>query len=139
MNEKQKFNVGDKVYYIYTSTYSDPSSKKIKEGKITEVDQFLNGDHDSVSYHYYVNGSKFDESRIFTSKSHIIRKAIYETLNDFQVDSEKVDFICETLFPEEYQAENSNEISDEDFEKLETKEEQLQIEEKTSFWNGLFK
>lgn len=135
MNEKQKFNVGDKVYYIYNGTYSD--SKKIKEGKITEVDQFLR-DHDSVSYHYYVDGSKMEESRIFTSQSHIIRKAIYETLNNFHVDSEKVEFICKTLFPEEYE-ENSNELSDEDFEKLEQPEEPLQIEEKTSFWKGLFK
>lgn len=137
MKEKQKFNVGDKVYYIYNGTYSD--SKKIKEGKITEVDQFLNGDHDSVSYHYYVNGSKMDESRIFTSQSHIIRKAIYETLNNFHVDSEKVESTCKTLFPEEYQEENDNELSDEDFEKLEKPEEPLQIEEKTSFWKGLFK
>ena len=136
MKEKQKFNVGDKVYYIYNGTYSD--SKKIKEGKITEVDQFLRA-HDSVSYHYYVDGSKMDESRIFTSQSHIIRKAIYETLNDFHVDSEKVDFICKTLFPEESQEENSNELTDEDFEKLEKPEEPLQIPEKSSFFRNLFK
>lgn len=44
-----------------------------------------------------------------------------------------------TIFPEEYQDENSNELTDEDFEKLEKPEEPLQIEEKTSFWKGLFK
>lgn len=130
MNEKQKFNVGDTVYYISLN------SKKISKGIITEVDQYLNGNH--VSYLYYVDGSKFDVSRIFTSQSHIIRESIYETLNGYQIDSEKVEFICKTLFPEEYE-ENSNELSDEDFEKLEKPEEPLQIEEKTSFWKGLFK
>lgn len=119
MNEKQKFNVGDKVYYIYNYL----GSKKIMKGIITQVDQFLNGDY--VSYHYYVDGSRMNESGIFTSQSHIIRKAIYETLNDFHVDSEKVESICKTLFPEEYQEEKP--------------EEPLQIEEKTSFWKGLFK
>lgn len=134
MKEKQKFNVGDTVYYIYNYL----GSKKIEKGKITEVDQFLNGDNDSVSYHYYVDGSKLNESEIYTSQSHIIRKAIYETLNDFHVDYEKVEFICKTLFPEEYE-ENSNELTDEDFEKLEKPEEPLQIPEKSSFFRNLFK
>ena len=134
MDEKQKFNVGDTVYYIYDYL----GSKKIEKGKITEVDQFLNGDHDSVSYHYYVDGSKVDESGIFTSQSHIIRKAIYETLNGFHLDSEKVEFICKTLFPEEYE-ENGNELTDEDFKKLEKPEEPLQIPEKSSFFRNLFK
>lgn len=49
-----------------------------------------------------------------------------------------LNFICMTLFPEEYQEDN-NELTDDDFEQLETKEEPLQIEEKTSFWKGLFK
>lgn len=130
MKEKQRFNVGDTVYYISLN------SKKISKGRITEVDQFLNGDH--VSYHYYVDGSKFDESRIFTSQSHIIREAIYETLNGFQIDSEKVEFICKTLFPEEYE-ENGNELTDEDFKKLEKPEEPLLIPEKSSFFRNLFK
>lgn len=129
MNEKQKFNIGDTVYYL---------DSKIKKGKITEVDQFLNGDHDSVSYHYYVDGSRFYESDIFKSQSDIIREAIYETLNGFHLDSEKVEFICKTLFPEEYE-ENGNELSDEDFEKLEKPEEPLLIPEKSSFFRNLFK
>lgn len=132
MNEKQKFNVGDNVYYVYNYL----GSKKIRKGKITQVSQFLNGEND-IRFHYYVDGSRFDESNIFTSQSQIIRKAIYETLNDFHIDLEKVDFICNTLFPEEY--EDSNELTDEDFEKLETKEEPLQIPEKSSFFRNLFK
>lgn len=135
MDGNQKFNVGDAVYYIYNSIYTD--SKKIIKGRITEVDQFLNGDH--VSYHYYVDGEKFDESRIFTSQSHIIREAIYKTLNGFQIDSEKVEFICKTLFPDEYKEENDNELTDDDFKKLEKPEEPLLIPEKSSFFRNLFK
>ena len=131
---KQKFNVGDTVYYIENCL----GSKSIKKGKIIQVNQCLNVDYDLVSYYYYIDGSRFDESSIFKSQSHIILEAIYETLNDFHVDSEKVEYICKTLFPEEYQ-EESNELTDEDFEKLEKSEEPLQIEEKTSFWKGLFK
>ena len=129
MKEKQKFNIGDTVYYL---------DSKIKEGKITQVTQYLT-DFDFVNYNYYVDGSRFDESEIFKSQSDIIRKTIYETLNGFHLDSEKVEFICKTLFPEEYNEENGNELTDEDFEKLEKPEEPLQIEEKTSFWKGLFK
>lgn len=132
---KQKFNVGDTVYYIENCL----GSKTIKKGKIIQVNQCLNVDYDLVSYYYYIDGSRFDESSIFKSQSHIIRKAIYETLNDFHVDSEKVESICKTLFPEEYQEENSNELTDEDFEKLEKPEEPLQIPEKSSFFRNLFK
>lgn len=134
MNEKQKFNVGDKVYYVYDYL----GSKKIRKGKITRVDQFLNGDND-LKFHYYVDGERLSESGIFISQSTIIRRAIYETLTDFHIDSEKVDFICKTLFPDEYDIAVDNELTDEDFEKLEKPEEPLQIEEKTSFWKGLFK
>lgn len=109
MKEKQKFNIGDTVYYL---------DSKIRKGKITQVTQYLT-DFDLVIYNYYVDGSRFYESDIFTSQSDIIRKAIYKTLNGFHLDSEKVEFICKTLFPEEYKEENDNELTDEDFEKLE--------------------
>lgn len=136
MDEKQKFNVGDAVYYVYDPVYNR-DAREIKKGIITSVHQYLNGDH--VSYHYYVDGERFDESRIFTSQSHIIREAIYKTLNDFNIDSEKVEFICKTLFPDEYKDENDNELTDEDFEMLDKPEEPLLIPEKSSFFRNLFK
>ena len=55
------------------------------------------------------------------------------------MNEEKVEFICKTLFPEEYNEENDNELSDEDFEKLEKPEEPLQLPEKSSFFRNLFK
>lgn len=129
MKERQKFNVGDTVYYV---RYYD----RIYKGTITGVDQRMS--ESGLYFKYYIDDSIFSESDLFSKQSEVIRAAIHGMLNNLYMDDEKVEFICKTLFPEEYE-ENSNELSDEDFEKLEKPEDPLQIEEKTSFWNGLFK
>lgn len=130
MNEKQKFNVGDTVYYLgYHS--------RIEKGTITGVDQRMSSS--GIYFTYYIISSKFDESELFSKKSEVFKEAIHEVLKNFRMADEKVEFICRTLFSEEYQEENSNELSDEDFEKLEKPEEQLQIPEKSSFFRNLFK
>lgn len=133
MKGKQKFNVGDTVYYVRYYDYKG----RIYKGKITGVDQRMS--ESGLYFKYYIENSIFSESDLFSKQSEVIREAIHGMLNNLHMDDEKVEFICKTLFPEEYQEENSNELTDEDFEKLEKQEEPLQIEEKTSFWKGLFK
>lgn len=134
MDKKQKFNLGDTVYYVRFYDYKG----RIYKGTITGVDQRMS--ESGVCFSYYINDSRFSESKLFSKQSEVIREAIHELLNNhLYMAEEKVEFICKTLFPEEYQEENSNELTDEDFEKLEKPEEPLQIEEKTSFWKGLFK
>ena len=132
MEKKQKFNVGDTVYYV--RFYNEHG--KIYNGTITGVDQRMT--ESGLDFKYYIGDSRFSESKLFSKQSEVIRVAIHELLDNLNMDEEKVAFICKTLFPEEYNEENDNELSDEDFEKLETKEEPLKIEEKTSFWKGLF-
>lgn len=132
MKEKQKFNVGDTVYYV--RFYNEHG--KIYKGTITGVDQRMS--ESGVDFKYYIDNDRFSESNLFFKQSEVIRKAIHELLDNLNMDEEKVEFICKTLFPEEYNEENGNELTDDDFEKLETKEEPLKIEQKTSFWKGLF-
>ena len=130
MKEKQRFNVGDTVYYLgYNSI--------INKGTITGVDQRMSGS--GICFTYYIDNSRFSESELFSKKSEVISAAIHEVLNKFHMDEEKVEFICKTLFPDEYKEENVNELTDEDFEKLEKTEEPLQIPEKSSFFRNLFK
>ena len=130
MDEKQKFNVGDTAYYLgYRSI--------IHNGTIIGVDQRISGS--GIYFTYYIGDSKFSESELFSKKSEAFMVAIHEVLSNFQMDEEKVEFICKTLFPDEYKEENDNELTDEDFEKLEKAEEPLQIPEKSSFFRNLFK
>jgi len=124
MKEKPKFNIGDTAYFI--------KDNRIIKGEVTAV--IANGDF-FTWFEYVVdktiNGTDND---MFKSKSEVLEKV----LTQLHLDAEKVLFICKTLFPEEHCIALDNELSDEDFEKLETKEEPLKIEEKTSFWKGLF-
>lgn len=130
MDKKQKFNVGDTAYYLgYRSI--------IHIGTINGVDQRKSGS--GICFTYYIGSSKFSESELFSKKSEAFMEAIHEVLSNFHMDEEKVEFICKTLFPDEYQEENGNELTDEDFEKLEKPEEPLQIPEKSSFFRNLFK
>lgn len=124
MDKKPKFNIGDTAYFI--------KENMIKKGEVTAV--IAKGD--ICTWYEYVVDKQISskENEMFNSKSEIIKKLLLQ----LQLDVEKVDFICKTLFPDEYDIAVDNELTDEDFEKLETKEEPLKIEEKTSFWKGLF-
>lgn len=123
MEKKPIFNVSDVVYYI--------QDNRIIEGEITAVIAKEGGLF--RHYEYQVDGKEMSENKISMSKAVVIRKVLVQ----LHLEEDKIHFICKTLFPEEYE-ENSNELTEEDFEKLETKEEPLKIEEKTSFWKGLF-
>lgn len=133
MEKKQKFNVGDTVYYV--RFYNEHG--KIYNGTITGVDQRMT--ESGLDFKYYIGDSRFSESKLFSMQSEVIRAAIHELLDNLNMDEEKVAFICKTLFPEEYKEENDNELTDEDFEMLEKPEEPLQIPEKSSFFRNLFK
>lgn len=133
MKEKQKFNVGDTVYYV--RFYNEHG--KIYKGTVTGVDQRMS--ESGVCFKYYINDNRFSESNLFSKQSEVIRNAIHELLDNLNMDEEKVEFICKTLFPEEYNEENGNELTDEDFEMLEKPEEPLQIPEKSSFFRNIFK
>lgn len=125
MEKKPIFNVNDVVYYIQYN--------RIIEGEITAVIAKDRGDF--RHYEYQVDGKEMSENKISGSKAVVIRKVLAQ----LHLEEDKIHFICKTLFPEEYQEENSNELTEEDFEKLETKEETLQIPEKSSFFRNLFK
>lgn len=133
MKEKQKFNVGDTVYYVRYYDYKG----RIYKGTITGVDQRMS--EYGLYFKYYIDDSRFSESELFSKQSEVIRAAIHEMLNNLYMADEKIEFICQNLFPEEYKEENGNELSDEDFENLEKTEEPLQIPEKSSFFRNLFK
>lgn len=92
---------------------------------------------------YYIQDNRIIEGEItavIAKEGGIFRHYEYQVdgKEQLHLEEDKIHFICKTLFPEEYE-ENSNELTDDDFEKLEKPEEPLQIEEKTSFWKGLFK
>ncbi len=124
MEKKPIFNVSDVVYYI--------QDNRIIEGEITAVIAKEGGIF--RHYEYQVDGKEMSENKISGSKAVVIRKVLVQ----LHLEEDKIHFICKTLFPEEYE-ENRNELSDEDFEKLETKKEPLQIPEKSSFFRNLFK
>lgn len=125
MEKKPKFNIGDTAYFI--------KDNRIIKGEVTAV--IANGDF--FTWFKYVVDKTIEgtDDDMFKSKSEVLEKV----LTQLHLDAEKVLFICKTLFPEEHCISLDNELTDDDFEKLETKEEPLKIEEKTSFWKGLFK
>ena len=121
MEKKPKFNIGDTAYYIKNSM--------IKKGEVTAI---ITHGNKSTWYEYQVDRDiSSDDFDMFNTKS----EALKIVLAQLYLDTEKVDLVCKILFPDEY----VDELTDEDFEKLEKPEEPLQIEEKTSFWKGLFK
>lgn len=124
MEKKPNFNVSDVVYYI--------QDNRIIEGEITAVIAKEGGLF--RHYEYQVDGKEMSENKISSSKSVMIRRVLIQ----LHLEEDKIHFICKTLFPEEY-GENRNELTDEDFEKLDKPEEPLQIPEKSSFFKNLFK
>lgn len=127
MKNKPNYNVGDTVYYIKNNT--------IVKGEITAITtKFPSYSFDTNWFEYCVDGKEIDESYIFLTKSSVIRNVLLQ----LRLNADKVEFICKTLFPEEYQDQNQDDLVEEDFEKLDKPKEVLQIEEKTSFWKSLF-
>lgn len=125
-SKEQKFNVGDTVYYV--RFYNEHG--KIYKGTITGVDQRLS-EH-GVSFKYYIDNNRFSESDLFSKQSEVIGKAIHELLDNLSMDEEKVEYICQYLFPDE-----EDEVTEADFNTVAP--EPLQIPEKTGFFKNLFK
>lgn len=125
MDKKPKFNIGDTAYFI--------KDNRIIKGEVTAV--IANGDF-FTWFKYVVDKTIYGtDNDMFKSKSEVLEKV----LTQLHLDYEKVLFICKTLFPEEYDIAVDNELTDEDFEKLEKPEEPLLIPEKSSFFRNLFK
>lgn len=129
MKKKPEYNVGDTVYYLYDN--------RLRKGDVSSVTAHYVAFDDNW-FEYRVDNIKIDECDIFPTKSVATQKVLYQ----LDLGKDKIDFICKTLFPEEYglseEYQDQNDLTEEDFEKLDKPKEVLQIEEKTSFWKSLF-
>ena len=119
MELEAKYKIGDYVYFI---------DKKygIRGGKIVSSNVKNLGWYDQIIM-YTIKGynNDFGEDELFTSKSKVFRKMCLW----LDVEIDKLEYVCQYLFPDE--------VTEDDFKNVSP--EPLQIPEKSGFFKNIFK
>lgn len=119
MEKEAKFKIGDFVYFI-------DKKEGIMGGRIKA--SFLK--HESfydecIKYEIRGYNQEFKENELFTNRRNAFRKL----LDWVDVEKDKVEYVCQYLFPDEVTEDDFNTVAP----------EPLQIPEKTGFFKNLFK
>lgn len=119
MGIESKYKIGDYVYFI-------DKKHGIRGGKIISSKLKNMGWYDqTIMYTIKGYNNDFNEDELFTSKSKVFRKMCLW----LEVDVNKVEYVCQYLFPDEVTEDDFNTVAP----------EPLQIPEKTGFFKNLFK
>lgn len=118
MEIKAKYKIGDYVYFI-------DKKHGIRGGKIISSSVKHEGWYDqTIMYTIKGYNNDFKEEELFTSKSKVFR----EMCLWLDVDINKLEYVCQYLFPDE--------VTEADFNTVAL--DPLQIPETTGFWAKLF-